>query len=541
PVPPPPRPRIESTQIIPVVRAEPPTDRGLTPAERHGDVESTQLIPRLDDDTDYERDYESDYEETEERPATSHRLRNRLLIGAGVLVLVIAVGAAVVFTTPSVARKLGLAPLAGPTTAAPPSPVVYTARLKPPVRSGALPSPAGVASALSPYTSNPALGTFHGTVLDAATGTMLWDQGSDTQVAPASTNKLLTSAAALLSLGQQATLTTKVVAGTQPGTIVLVGGGDPTLSSLPAPQQSVYPGAARISDLAAQVKQHVTAPINRIIVDTSLFSGPLTGVGWDPETPSQDNYAPIQSVMLDGGRKKPTIPDTPRTYQPAQVAGETLARQLGVPASAVSTTDEPTPGGQVLGVVHSAPVPDLVTNLLQISDNVLAEELARQVALNDHQQASFDGATKAVLDVLHRNGFNVTNTTLYDDSGLSPSDRVTTRLLAQVLQVAASSNTNDPRVAKLRPLLYGLPIAGSKVGDATLAGRYQSGLSAAGKGWVRAKTGTLTDQGVNALAGVVLDKNGRVLVFALAANGSTLAAPGLLDDMAATLRGCGCG
>jgi D-alanyl-D-alanine carboxypeptidase/D-alanyl-D-alanine-endopeptidase (penicillin-binding protein 4) len=378
-------------------------------------------------------------------------------------------------------------------------------------------------------------------VLDAASGNVLWDNGSNSPVAPASTNKILTSAAALLTLGPQTTMTTKVVAGSQAGTIVLAGGGDPTLSSLPAPQQSVYPGAARISDLAAQVKSHVTAPVGRIVVDTSLFSGPLTGVGWDPETPAQDNYAPIQSVMLDGGRRKPTIPDTPRTYQPALVAGQALAKLLGVPTSAVTTSDEPTQGGQVLGEVHSAPVPDLVTNLLQISDNVLAEELARAVAIADHRPASFDGATQAVLDVLHRNGFDTAGVTLYDDSGLSPSDRVTTELLAQVLRVAASSNTSDPRVAKLRPLLYGLPIAGSKVGDATLADRYQTGLSAAGKGWVRAKTGTLTDQGVNALAGVVLDKDGRVLVFALAANGSTGQAPALLDDMAATLRGCGCG
>jgi D-alanyl-D-alanine carboxypeptidase/D-alanyl-D-alanine-endopeptidase (penicillin-binding protein 4) len=217
-----------------------------------------------------------------------------------------------------------------------------------------------------------------------------------------------------------------------------------------------------------------------------------------------------------------------------------LAAELGVPTSAVQLTTSPMPGGTTLGEVHSAPVPDLVTNLLQISDNVLAEALSRQVAITDHQQPSFAGSTKAVLDVLSRNGFNVTGNTLYDDSGLSPSDRVTTSLLAQVLRVAAGTDTSDPRVAKLRPLLYGLPIAGSKVGDATLANRYQSGTAAAGKGWVRAKTGTLTDQGVNALAGVVLDKNGRVLVFALDANGSTLEAPNLLDDMAATLRGCGC-
>ncbi|HEX8866844.1 MAG TPA: D-alanyl-D-alanine carboxypeptidase, partial [Lentzea sp.] len=74
----------------------------------------------------------------------------------------------------------------------------------------------------------------------------------------------------------------------------------------------------------------------------------------------------------------------------------------------------------------------------------------------------------------------------------------------------------------------------------TLAGRY-GGNASAGKGWVRAKTGTLT--GVNALAGVVVDVDGRVLVFAFmsASNGDpeTAVRPAL-DVMAAALRGCGC-
>src|SRR5262249_19713359 len=157
---------------------------------------------------------------------------------------------------------------------------------------------------------------------------------------------------------------------------------------------------------------------------------------------------------------------------------------------------------KILGEVHSAPVPDLVTNLLQISDNVLAETMGRAVAIADHKPASFDGATEAVLDVLRKHGFSTTSATLYDRCGLSPSDSLSASLLAQVLRVAANPNTSDPRVAALRPLLYGLPIAGSTLGDNTLEGRFQGGASAAGKGWVRAKTGTLSEQGVNALAGV---------------------------------------
>ena len=72
----------------------------------------------------------------------------------------------------------------------------------------------------------------------------------------------------------------------------------------------------------------------------------------------------------------------------------------------------------------------------------------------------------------------------------------------------------------------------------------ETGAAAVGKGWVRAKTGTLTSQGANTLAGVVLDQDGRLLVFALMSNGSDpgsyLTVQSTLGTMAAQLRGCGC-
>jgi serine-type D-Ala-D-Ala carboxypeptidase/endopeptidase (penicillin-binding protein 4) len=470
------------------------------------------------------------------------RRRRKLLAVAGAIVVVVAVGAGVVFSSPTVAAKLGLSTIVGPTTQDPPSPVVFSAQLKAPSNSASVPTNGGIQSALAASLTNSALGDFHATVLDAATGNVLWDHDSATAAPPASTNKLLTSAAALLTLGPQTTLDTKVVAGSDPGTVVLVGGGDPTLSSLHAPQQSVYPGAARLDDLVAQVKAHATGQITKVVVDTSLFTGPQSGAGWDPQSPTQNNYALIQPVMLDGGRLNPKKPDTPRTFTPALTAAQQLAERLGVPVSAVSAGTAPA-GAQVLGEVHSATVPNLISNLLQISDNVLAEEMGRQVAIADHQPASFAGATAAVLDVLRRNGFDTSGVSLLDNSGLAPDDHVTARLLAQVMRVAASDDTSDPRVAKLRQILDGLPIAGSPVGDGTLADRYQNAQSSAGKGWVRAKTGTLTLSGaVHTLVGEVLDKDGRVLVFALMSSNSpqTFLAADVLDQIAATLRDCGC-
>ena len=62
----------------------------------------------------------------------------------------------------------------------------------------------------------------------------------------------------------------------------------------------------------------------------------------------------------------------------------------------------------------------------------------------------------------------------------------------------------------------------------------------AGSGVVRAKTGSLT--GVSALAGTVLDRSGRLLVFVMMGNkvGSNANARNSMDLIAAKLAKCGC-
>jgi D-alanyl-D-alanine carboxypeptidase/D-alanyl-D-alanine-endopeptidase (penicillin-binding protein 4) len=183
-------------------------------------------------------------------------------------------------------------------------------------------------------------------------------------------------------------------------------------------------------------------------------------------------------------------------------------------------------------------VQDLVATALTESDNVLAEVLAREVARATGAQPSFSGASQAVLTVLRGHGFDVSGATMVDGSGLSVDDAVPATLLTEVLGAAAApdhSNVDPQRTIALRPLLVGLPVAGA---SGTLADRYH-GLAAGGRGWVRAKTGTLT--GVNSLAGTVLDAEGRILVFALLSNGpNPVSVRPRLDALAAGLRSCGC-
>jgi serine-type D-Ala-D-Ala carboxypeptidase/endopeptidase (penicillin-binding protein 4) len=238
--------------------------------------------------------------------------------------------------------------------------------------------------------------------------------------------------------------------------------------------------------------------------------------------------------MLDGGRIDPTLPDGPRVEDPALTAGRALAKELGADVVEKGTA---TPGATGLGAVSSAPVSELAENALRSSDNVLAEVLAREVAIARKAEPSFAGAAEATLAALRQAGLDPSGAELVDGSGLSKQNQVPARLLGEILVAAAAPAKGPLGTQFLRPIITGLPVAG---GVGTLDDRYaRDGRAAAGRGVVRAKTGSLT--GVSSLAGVVTDADGRLLVFALMSNGAN---PGtvrpLHDAMASALSRCGC-
>ncbi|SCX39385.1 D-alanyl-D-alanine carboxypeptidase / D-alanyl-D-alanine-endopeptidase (penicillin-binding protein 4) [Klenkia marina] len=391
------------------------------------------------------------------------------------------------------------------------------------------PDPATLQARLASLLAAPALGTgLSAEVVDVATGTVLLDTDATDPGTPASTTKLLTGLAALTTLGPQAAFTTTVVAGASPGEVVLVGGGDPTLSTT-APSQS-YPGAPTVADLAAQVQAALAgAAVTSVVVDNSLFTGPLTAPGWGSEDAPSTYAAPVTATAVDGARVAPGT--TQRSGQPGTDAGGALAAALGVPGAPVGLGTAPA-GAQVLGSVRSAPVERLVEQALTASDNLLAEVLARHVALATGREASFTGAAAAVTAAVTAAGFTTTGLALSDGSGLSAADRIPARLLVDVLQAAA-----DGTLPAAGALLSGLPIAGY---TGTLADRGDADPATA-PGAVRAKTGTLST--TSALAGLVVSADGRLLAFALLADGTpgdVTAAETALDAVAQAMASCGC-
>ncbi|MFD1048187.1 D-alanyl-D-alanine carboxypeptidase, partial [Kibdelosporangium lantanae] len=95
------------------------------------------------------------------------------------------------------------------------------------------------------------------------------------------------------------------------------------------------------------------------------------------------------------------------------------------------------PDAKVLGEIRSAPLAELIDNALQISDNVLAETVARELAKATGEEPSFAGVTRTTLKVLQDNHFDVSGVKLIDGSGLSTVDLATPKLLASILAVAA--------------------------------------------------------------------------------------------------------
>ena len=165
--------------------------------------------------------------------------------------------------------------------------------------------------------------------------------------------------------------------------------------------------------------------------------------------------------------------------------------------------------------------------MLQTSDNVIADVLARQVALAQHQPASFTGAVAAIRTVLARLGAHV-GAGMNDGSGLSSGDRVSPAALAAVLRLIAGYG--PPAAAQLRLIASSCP---SPAGAARSQDRYTAGAERLRPGACGPRPARCRP--VSSLAGLVRDKSGRLLLFAFDADRApgTFGAEAALDQTVA--------
>jgi D-alanyl-D-alanine carboxypeptidase/D-alanyl-D-alanine-endopeptidase (penicillin-binding protein 4) len=439
---------------------------------------------------------------------------------------------------------------------------------------------AGVSAVLRGLITSGNLGPHVGAlVTDLPTGHVLYALNAAVGFAPASTTKIATAIAALDTLGPGARFTTTVVlrpaqAASRPGgqssssggqgkgggkastrlaRIFLVGGGDPVLAAHRYPPAD-YPQPATLSALAEQTAKALRArgiSAVRLGYDGTRFGGPQVAPGWKPfGTPgnyaSSGNVTPITGLEVDQGRLTakgaPDDSDDPGNYRPrsltptrdaARAFAGFLRKDHVTVRGALVAADAPAHASS-LAAVHSPPLAAIVQQMLTESNNVIAETLARQVAVATDRPGTFKGGAAAVMAVAARLG--VAGLHLFDGSGLSPMDRISPRALVGLVGLAAKSG---PR--SLRPVITGMPVAGF---SGTLGpGSFFGPFGRIALGTIRAKTGNLSH--VATLAGVAYTASGQMLAFAFMGNGisSKLAAlpESTLARLATALAGCGCG
>jgi D-alanyl-D-alanine carboxypeptidase/D-alanyl-D-alanine-endopeptidase (penicillin-binding protein 4) len=449
--------------------------------------------------------------------------------------------------TPSLTEAAGPAPSPAPPTPSP-TPPPPEERIDPPVldpppteETPAPPAPehAALARRLTEVLSREDLavdGTVAVAVHDDRGQVVLENDAATTPLLPASTLKLVTSAAALTALGPEHRFTTHVLAagrvdddGTLRGDLLLVGGGDPVLSS-PDYRSWVYPArpATRLEELAMRVRTAgIRRVTGRVIGVDAVFDPPATAAGWKDVYFSDFDARRIHALTVDasldvdvavpepedGSEPDPDAEEELTLLQsadPRVQAAEMLTVLLGERGVAVAGApgaSAVTRSGAEVAEIASPELAVLLRHTVETSDNHLADTLFRDVGRAVLADADWHAADSAVERVLLDAGVTSwAGVEMADGSGLSRDDRVTAAFLAGLDATMAASE---------HAVVWDDLMAVAGV-EGTLRRRL---VGTIGAGRFRAKTGTLDD--VAAVAGSVVGPEGRRYHLAVVANDVT--------------------
>ncbi|MDX2229193.1 MAG: D-alanyl-D-alanine carboxypeptidase/D-alanyl-D-alanine-endopeptidase [Leptolyngbyaceae cyanobacterium bins.349] len=404
------------------------------------------------------------------------------------------------------------------------------------------------------------------------------------QLAPASNNKIFTTAAALHRFGPQFRLRTTVTGNnTTPNLAVLriTGQGDPSLRT------------SHMAVLAQRLNQRGIRQVNLLIGDDTYFSGAAINPNWDADDTLAGYGAPVNSLMINqngigvtlfpqrvgqplrvqwddpsdaqdyrlnnrsltvaagqgesidvyrdrnsrivniegqlrvGSASEPAAAaiNNPGNYLLQKFRNALTAAQIGVTQATVVKSTPAPPGEVELASLESPTLPTLLNETNQESNNIYAEALLKTVgkAQNPNNTDATLAGVAAVKAILAPLGVDPNQYSMVDGSGLADNNRATPESLVQALQAMAnSSNATIYRTS--------LPVAGV---SGTLKSRFRN---TAAQNRVQAKTGTIS--GVVSLSGYATPPNYAPLVFSILANSSSASATTMrsaMDEMVVTL------
>ena len=360
-------------------------------------------------------------------------------------------------------------------------------------------------------------------VLDATSGTVVYQSRASVQRILASNTKLFTASAILSKLGVDATFATEVdsdgttdpLTGVLQGNVYLHGGGDPTFGTSSFDNRYYGGEGATIQDLADELAAiGITEIDGRVVGDESRFDtlrgGPSSGY-----RVSIDLGGPLSALSFNRGLANENggaIQGNPPLFAAQQLTKALKARHVRVKRSA-STGATPS-DAKVLAGVDSPDLAELVKLTLKESDNWFAETLLKDLAAASGHTGTTTAGAAAAMAFARRLAITVRMT---DGSGLSRGDHASPQQVVKLLDRMRNRTA-------FQALFDALPIAGR---DGTLDHRMRRG---AAHNRCRAKTGTLSD--VSALSGYCKSRSGDLIEFSLLMNhASVLGARAIQDRM----------
>ncbi len=423
------------------------------------------------------------------------------------------------------------------------------------------------------------LGSRLSVTLSRADGSRLLSKDSQQLVAPASTMKLLTAVAAWHALGADFRFQTRLVS-LAGGDYAIIFSGDPffdrdhlraMLRAAAARGVSVIEGDLLLDrsiftghDMSGAQSWNdlnicFAAPASAISLNHNCVQGNLSGTAigsplriyiaeHEPlrfvnETrvvgreDAQSRLCEVELAHLSNNRYRITGCSAPRKHalplsiavnDPVQYMRESLLAELRDAniqlRGGIHVSDRPVGGRLVVGH-QSAPLAEMMEEMLQKSDNQLADVLFRTMGyqhlnadLRDgHYPATFRAGREAVRAQLTALGVDPGNALIADGSGLSRHNLLSADILDQAL--TQMSMVKDAR------LVAALPVSGE---SGSL--KYRRGLlNPPLRGSVMAKTGSLT--GVYNLAGFIRTESGEILQLVILVDGFNLA-PELAKEVA---------
>lgn len=356
--------------------------------------------------------------------------------------------------------------------------------------------------------------SLHAEVRRADTGEVLFAQNETQAVRSASVMKILTAAVALDVLGPDYRVKTSVYSDVNdPGSIYLVGAGDPTLSRMPGNVTPYYARAPRLDTLTRLISnwsRTTGTQITSVQIDNSLFGGnDEWHPTWNRRGLSQGYMAPVSALQVDAGRltsiHNPLRWLARRTSTPVTQAGELFVASLNKRnlAPGITASEAQVPEGAIeIASVQSRPMKEWIGHLLRVSDNTLSENIARLASLEAGLDGSMQSLTPLYRQVLAARGLDVSALEVVDASGLSRNNKVPATLVNDLLEMVYNNQHGYELIRA------GFPVSGSK---GSLRTRFATGSQASTRGLVVAKTGWITTG--YSLAGFVAARDGTELIF----------------------------